>query len=94
MYSLYLRYIISYIVNNNAKSAIFSPKVSMITNVILILCNSSINNKLILRDLRFRHHISCFCSVSPTKIIPNTATALFCVSEQHDSESFLNESTV
>ncbi len=51
MYSLYLRYIISYIVNNNAKSAIFSPKVSMITNVILILCNSSINNKLILRDL-------------------------------------------
>ncbi len=34
MYSLYLRYIISYIVNNNAKSAIFSPKVSMITNVI------------------------------------------------------------
>ncbi len=73
MYSLYLRYIISYTVNNNAKSAIFSPKVSMITNVILILCNSSINNKLILRDLRFRYHISCFCSISPTKIIPNTA---------------------
>ncbi len=28
------------------------------------------------------------------KIIPNTATAQFCVSEQHDSDSFLNESTV
>ncbi len=27
-------------------------------------------------------------------LIPNTATALFCVSEQHDSDSFLNESTV
>ncbi len=79
MYSLYLRYIISYIVNNNAKSDIFSPKVSMTTNVILILCNSSINNKLILRDLHFRHHISCFCSISPTKIIPNTDTAQFCV---------------
>ncbi len=25
---------------------------------------------------------------------PNTATALFCVSEQHDGVSFLNESTV
>ncbi len=94
MYSLYLQYIISYTVNNNSKSAIFSPKVSMITSVILILCNSSINNKLILRDLHFRHHISCFCSISPTKIIPNTVTVLFCVSEQHDSDSFLNESTV
>ncbi len=94
MYSLYLWYIISYIVNNNAKSAIFSPKVSMITNVILILCNTSINNKLILIGLRFRHHISSFCSISPTKIIPNTVTALFCVSEQHDSDSFLNESIV
>ncbi len=93
MYSLYLRYIISYIVNNNAKTAIFSPKVSMITNVILILCNSSINKKLIKR-LTVRHHISCFCSISPTKIVPNTATALFCVSEQHESDSFLNELTV
>ncbi len=27
-------------------------------------------------------------------LIPNTAIALFCVSEQHDSDSFLNESTV
>ncbi len=31
-----------------------------------ILYNSSIN-KLILRDLCFRHHIACFCSISPTK---------------------------
>ncbi len=45
----------------------FSSKISMITNVILVLYNSSINNKLILRDLRFRHHIACFCSISPTK---------------------------
>ncbi len=44
----------------------------MITNVILILWNSSINKKLILRDLRVRHHIPCFCSISPTKIIPNS----------------------
>ncbi len=47
--------------------AVFSSKISMITNVILILYNSSINNKLILRDLRFRHHIASFCSISPTK---------------------------
>uniref|UniRef100_A0A671N7P8 ubiquitinyl hydrolase 1 n=1 Tax=Sinocyclocheilus anshuiensis TaxID=1608454 RepID=A0A671N7P8_9TELE len=40
--------------------------------------------------LLFRHHIDGFCA----KIIPNTATALFCVSEQHDGDSFLNESTV
>ncbi len=54
-------------------------KVSMITNVILILYHSSMNKKLILRDLCFRHHISCLCSISPTKMIPNTATVLFCV---------------
>ncbi len=47
-----------HIVKNHTKGAIFSLKISMITNVILILCNSSINNKLILRDLRFRHHIA------------------------------------
>ncbi len=33
----------------------------MITNVILY--NSSINKKLILRDLCFRHHIYCFCFI-------------------------------
>ncbi len=38
----------------------------MITNVILILYNRSINNKLILRYLCFRHHIACFCSIFPT----------------------------
>ncbi len=54
-------------VKNHTKSAVFFFKMSMITNVILILYNSSINNKLILRDLCFRHHISCFCSISPTK---------------------------
>ncbi len=67
-----------HIVKNHTKSAIFSSKINMITNVILILYNSSINNKLILRDLRFR------------KIIPNS----FCVSEEHEGVSFLNESTV
>ncbi len=41
--------------------------------------------------ISFRHHIVCFCNIS-TKIIPNTVTALFRVSEQHDSVSFLNES--
>ncbi len=50
----------------------FSPKISMITNVILTLYNSSINNKLISRDLHFRHHIAYFCCISPTKIILNS----------------------
>ncbi len=86
-------YIISYGLNH-MKSAVFSSKISMIINLMLILYNSSINNKLILRDLGFRRHIACFCSISTTKTITNTATALFCVSEQHDSDSFLNESIV
>ncbi len=34
----------------------------------------------------------CFCSISPTKKLLQTATALFCVSEQHESDSFLNDS--
>ncbi len=45
---------------------------------------------LLLRYLRFRHHIACFCSISQTKKLSQTATALFCVSEQHDGDSFLN----
>jgi len=71
------------------KECRFFFKLSMITNVILILYNSSINNKLILRDLRFRHHIACFCCISPRQN-NSTATALFCLSK-HDSDS-LNES--
>ncbi len=55
----------------------FSPKMTTITNVILILYNSSINKKLILRDLCFRHHIACFYSISTTKIIPNTVLCLW-----------------
>ncbi len=31
-----------------------------------------------------------FSSFSLTEIIPNTATAQFCISEQHDDVSFLN----
>ncbi len=91
MYSLYLYHFIQLISHEECRIFL---KVRMITNVILILYHSSINKKLILRDLRFRHHISCLCSISPTKMIPNTATVLFCVSEQHDSVLFLNESTV
>ncbi len=53
--------------SNHRKGAVFSSKISIITNVILILYNSSINNKLILRYSRFRHHIACFCCISPTK---------------------------
>ncbi len=69
----------------------FFLKICMITNVILILYNSSINNKLILRDLRYRHHIACFCSISPTVFFITNSHSLFCVSEQHDSDSFLND---
>ncbi len=68
------------------KECRFFFKISMITNVILILYNSSINNELILRDLHFKYLIASFCSISPTKA--------FCVSEQHDSDPFLNDSTV
>ncbi len=55
------------------KECRFFFKISMITNVILLLYNSSINNKLILRYLRFRCHIACFCSISPSK---NNSTQL------------------
>ncbi len=56
-----------HIVKITQRVPFFPSKISMITNVILILYNSSINNKLTLRDLRFRHHIACFCSISQTK---------------------------
>ncbi len=56
-----------HIVTITRRVTFFSPKVSIITNVILILYNSSINKKLIWRDLRFRQHISCFCSISKNK---------------------------
>ncbi len=56
-----------HIVKITRRVPFFSSKISMITNVILILYNSSINNKLILRNVRFRHHIACFCSISSTK---------------------------
>ncbi len=56
-----------HIVKITRRVLFFSSKISMITNVILIVYNSSINNKLILRYLCFRHHIACFCYISPTK---------------------------
>ncbi len=64
-----------HIVKNHTKGAVFSSKISMITSVILILYNSSRNNKLILRDLCFRHHIACFCCIHFCCV-----TALFWVS--------------
>ncbi len=67
------------------KRAVFFSKSQHDYKCDIDFIHSSINKKLILRDLRFRHHIACFFSISPTKIIPSKATALFCVSEQHDS---------
>ncbi len=74
-------YILSYRYNYT-KSAVFCSKISII--LILILYNSLINNKSILRDLRFRHNIACFCFHFANKKLFQTATALLCVSEQHD----------
>ncbi len=63
MYSLYLH---NFLVNSTRRETFFFLKVSMI-DMILISCNSLINKKVILWNLRFRSHISCFCSISPTK---------------------------
>ncbi len=88
-------FVFIHIVNQyHTNSDVFFLKISMVTNVILVLYNSLINNKLISGNLCFRHQIGCFCSISPTKITPNTVTALFCVSEEHGGVSFLNESIV
>ncbi len=79
-----------HIVKNHRKCGVFSSKISMITNVILILYKSSINNKLILRDLRFRRHIACFCYISQRKkIIPNSYSEVLSLS---DSFNRLNDS--
>ncbi len=51
--------------SNHTKSDVFSSKISMVTNVILILYNGSIN-KLISRDLHFIHYIACFCCILST----------------------------
>ncbi len=53
--------------------------------------------KLMLSELKFRHNIVCilfiFFSDSPMKTVPNKAEAEhWCMSEQHCSVSFLNES--
>ncbi len=68
-----------HIVKITGRVPFFSSKISTITNVIMILYNSSINNKLILGDLRFRHHIACFCCYSAVLSL---------------SDSFLNDSIV
>ncbi len=59
----------------------------MITNVILILYNSSIYNKLVLRDLRFRHILPVFAAFRQQKIIPNSYSEVLSL-----SDSFMNES--
>lgn len=52
-----------------SKSAVFHT-----ANVMLILYKSSLNKKLILSNLHFRHtivNIVCFCSILKMKLIPN-----------------------
>ncbi len=61
----------------------------MITNVILILYNSSINNKWILRYLRFRYHIACFCCISQTK--NNSKQLQWCFESQWFVHEWINE---
>ncbi len=59
---------------------------------VILYNSSSINKKLKLSDLHFRHNIDRFCSISLMKIALIKATAeLFCVSEQHSGVSLLNE---
>ncbi len=65
-------YIFTFHIVKIAQSAVLSSKISMITNVILILYNSSINNKLISRDLHFIHNIAVFAAFRHQKIIPNS----------------------
>ncbi len=78
------------IVKITGRVQFFSSKISMITNLILILYNSSMNNNLILRDLRFRRHVACFCCISPKKInIPNSYSEVLSL-----SDSLLNDSIV
>ncbi len=64
-----------------------SSKISTVTNVILILYK----NKLIPRDLHFRHHIACFCCISSTKNNSKQPQRCF-ASLSNMSDSFLNES--
>ncbi len=75
--------------SNHTKNAVFFSNISMITNVILILYNISINNKLILRYLRFRHHIACFCCISPTK--NNSKQPQCCFESQWFVHEWINE---
>ncbi len=65
----------------------FSSKISMITNMILILYNSSINNKLMLRYLCFSTILPVFAAFCRQKIIPNSYSDVLSL-----SDSFLNES--
>ncbi len=55
-----------HIVKNHMKSAVFSSKISTITNAILVLL------VLMLRDLRFRCYITCFAPFRRICFIPNS----------------------
>ncbi len=78
-------YIFSFhMIKNHRKGAVLSSKISMITNVILILYNSSINNKLI---LRYCPILPVFAAFRQQKIIPNSYSDVLSL-----SDSFMNES--
>ncbi len=63
-------------------------------NVILYNSNS-INKKLKLSDLHFRHNIDCFCSISLMKIFQSKLqqNCFVSLSEPHSGVSLLNKST-
>ncbi len=67
------------------KSAVFfSPKITMIANGYSFLQQFN-KQEVNIRDLVLDTILPVF-ALSMTIIIPNTVTALFCVSEQHDSD--------
>ncbi len=53
--------------SNHRKGAVFFFKNKHNYKCDIDFINGSINNKLILRYLGFRHHIACFCCISPGK---------------------------
>ncbi len=68
----------------------------MITDVILISMNEQFYECKVNSDTfgGVLDSILPVFALSSTKIIPNTVTALFIISEQHDGVSFPNESNV
>ncbi len=62
---------------------------------VILYSSSSINKKLKLSDLHFRHNIDCFCSILLMKIVPIKAHSrtVVCLPAAHGGVSLLNEST-